>query len=35
MRSQVTEIGTLELSCINREGDQRWKLQFNVRERQE
>jgi len=35
LHSKVTEIGTLELSCINREGDQRWKLEFNVRERQE
>jgi hypothetical protein len=35
LHSKVTEVGTLELSCISRDGDQRWKLEFNVRERQE
>ena len=31
---KVTEIGTLELWCVSREDpDQRWKLEFNVRER--
>jgi hypothetical protein len=30
---KVTEIGTLELWCVSRENaDQRWKLEFNVRE---
>jgi hypothetical protein len=28
----VTEVGTLELWCISRDGKQRWKLEFNVRE---
>jgi hypothetical protein len=35
LHSKVTEVGTLELSCISRDGDQRWKLEFSVRERQE
>jgi len=26
------EIGTLELWCVARESDRRWKLEFNVRE---
>ena len=30
--SKVTEVGTLELWCISRDGKQRWKLEFNVRE---
>ena len=30
---QVTEIGTLEFWCVATEGDKRWKLEFNVRER--
>jgi hypothetical protein len=35
LHSKVTEIGTLELSCLSRDGKQRWKLEFNVRERPE
>lgn len=35
LHSKVTEVGTLELWCISRDGRQRWKLEFNVRERQE
>ena len=35
MESRITEIGTLELWCVAREGDNRWKLEFNVREREE
>jgi molecular chaperone DnaK (HSP70) len=31
LRSHVTEVGTLELWCVARDG-QRWKLEFNVRE---
>lgn len=27
-----TEIGTLELFCVARENDQRWRLEFNVRD---
>jgi hypothetical protein len=30
---KVTEIGTLEFWCVSREDGQRWKLEFNVRER--
>jgi molecular chaperone DnaK (HSP70) len=33
LHSKVTEIGTLELSCMSRDGKGRWKLEFNVRER--
>ncbi len=35
LQSKVTEIGTLELWCVAREGDRRWKLEFNIREQQE
>ncbi len=32
LESHVTEIGTLEIWCVARESDQKWKLEFNVRE---
>jgi hypothetical protein len=35
LHTKLTEIGTLELSCLSRDGKQRWKLEFNVRERPE
>lgn len=35
LHSRVTEVGTLELSCLSRDGKKRWKLEFNVRERGE
>jgi len=35
LHSKVTEVGTLELWCISRDGKQKWKLEFNVRERAE
>jgi hypothetical protein len=35
LHGKVTEVGTLELWCISRDNKQRWKLEFNVRERQE
>jgi hypothetical protein len=35
LQSRVTEVGTLELWCVSREGDHRWKLEFNLREREE
>ncbi len=35
LESRVTEIGTLELWCVSRDGEQRWKLEFNIREREE
>jgi hypothetical protein len=33
LESHVTEIGTLELWCVSRERDQRWKLELNIRDR--
>jgi hypothetical protein len=35
LHTKITEIGTLELWCLSRDGKQRWKLEFNVRERPE
>jgi molecular chaperone DnaK (HSP70) len=35
LHSKVTEVGTLELSCISRDQKKRWKLELNVRERTE
>lgn len=35
LESRVTEVGTLELWCVSRDGQQRWKLEFNIRERDE
>lgn len=35
LESRVTEVGTLELWCVARDGQQRWKLEFNIRERDE
>ena len=35
LHSKVTEVGTLELWCHSREGKDRWKLEFNVREKEE
>jgi molecular chaperone DnaK (HSP70) len=32
MESKVTEVGTLELWCVAKEDQRRWKLEFNVRE---
>jgi hypothetical protein len=34
LESRVTEIGTLELWCVARDGDNRWKLELNIRERE-
>jgi hypothetical protein len=31
LQSHVTEIGTLELWCEERDGDRRWKLELNIR----
>ncbi len=33
LHSKVTEVGTLELWCHSRDSKERWKLEFNVRER--
>jgi hypothetical protein len=34
LESRVTEIGTLELWCVARGGEDRWKLELNIRERE-
>jgi len=33
LESRVTEIGTLELWCVSRDGTKRWKLELNIREK--
>jgi molecular chaperone DnaK (HSP70) len=33
LESRVTEVGTLELWCVARDGGGRWKLEYSVRER--
>jgi hypothetical protein len=33
LESRVTEIGTLEVWCVSRDGAQRWKLELNIREK--
>jgi hypothetical protein len=32
LSARCTEIGTLELFCVSLEGDNRWRLEFNVRD---
>jgi len=32
LHTKVTEVGQLELWCLSRDGKQRWKLEFHVRE---
>ena len=32
LQSKVTEVGTLELWCVARNSDRKWKLEFNIRE---
>jgi Hsp70 protein len=32
LESRVTEIGTIELWCVARDGSQRWKLELNIRD---
>jgi Hsp70 protein len=34
LESHVTEVGTLELWCVTRDGRHRWKLELNIRERE-
>lgn len=34
LESRMTEVGTLELWCVARDGDRRWKLEFNLREQE-
>ena len=33
LEAHVTEVGTLELWCVARDGHGRWKLEYSVRER--
>ena len=33
LRAEVTEVGQLEISCLSRDGGHKWKLAFDVRER--
>ena len=35
LHSRVTEVGTLELWCVARGDDRRWRLEFNIREQEE
>jgi hypothetical protein len=35
LESRLTEVGTLELWCVARDGERRWKLEFNLRERED
>jgi hypothetical protein len=32
LRAHVTELGTLELWCVARDGGRRWRLEFNLRQ---
>jgi molecular chaperone DnaK (HSP70) len=32
LEARVTEVGTLELWCVAKQGQRRWKLEYNVRE---
>ena len=34
LESRFTEIGTLELWCVARDGDRRWRLEFNLRDQE-
>ena len=34
LEAHVTEVGTLELWCVARDGRGRWKLEYSVRERE-
>ena len=33
LESRVTELGTLEVWCVSRDGTNRWKLELNIREK--
>lgn len=35
LESRVTEVGTLEVWCVSRDGQNRWKLELNIREKAE
>ena len=33
LETRVTELGTLEVWCVSRDGTNRWKLELNIREK--
>jgi hypothetical protein len=33
IETRVTELGTLEVWCVSRDGTERWKLELNIREK--
>ncbi len=35
LETRITELGTLEVWCVSRDGAQRWKLELNIREKSE
>jgi hypothetical protein len=35
LETRVTELGTLEVWCVTRDGAQRWKLELNIRDKHE
>jgi Hsp70 protein len=35
LETRVTEVGTLEVWCVSRDGKQRWKLELNIRQKSE
>jgi molecular chaperone DnaK (HSP70) len=35
LETHVTEVGTLEVWCVSRDGGHRWKLELNIREKSE
>lgn len=35
LEARVTEVGTLEVWCVARDGSQRWKLEYNIREKED
>ncbi len=35
LETRVTEVGTLEVWCVSRDGGQRWKLELNIRPKNE
>jgi hypothetical protein len=34
LETRITELGTLEVWCVSRDGTQRWKLELNIREKE-
>jgi hypothetical protein len=33
IETRITELGTLEVWCVSRDGAERWKLELNIREK--